>query len=560
MEVKLTFIFNLYIRRSILHHPDISWQRYAKAPDMPQPNFILFITDQQNAGHLGAYGNSIIQTPNLDALAAKGWKADNMYVATPICMPNRASLMTGRMPSVHGVRHNGIPLPLESVTFVDRLREAGYETALVGKSHLQNMTAIGPQWPRATDPKTAGEARRPDGLNYGQESEISWRNDPSHDLETPFYGFSRVVLTVNHGDLVWGHYWRWLESQYPEVARQAGAEHATPTPDFELSQCHQAWRTRVPEELSTNAYIGGKTRELIREYARGDKPFFIQCSFPDPHHPLTPHGRYWDMYAPETIDLPPSFLASQTRTPPAHVAWLYSQREQSKAIKNTPALFACTEREAREAIALNYGSISHIDHVIGEVMAELHAQNLADNTVVIFMSDHGDYMGDHQLLWKGPIHYRSLIRTPFIWTDPAFVPSHANEGALASTIDIPASILDRVGLTPYNGLQGKSLLPLMANQARQLRSHVLIEEESQRVIFGLGTRVRMRTILNENYRLSVYDQADLGELYDLRQDPMELNNLWNSNADKAGKSAMLEALTMAMLANTDVSPNPTAIA
>ncbi|TAL77543.1 MAG: DUF4976 domain-containing protein [Burkholderiaceae bacterium] len=527
---------------------------------MSQPNFILFITDQQNAGHLGAYGNTVIQTPNLDELAAKGWKAESMYVATPICMPNRSSLMTGRMPSLHGVRHNGIPLPLESVTFVDLLREAGYETALVGKSHLQNMTATGPQWPRPTDPKTVGEALRPDGRNYDQESEIRWRNDPDHDLETPFYGFSRVILTVNHGDRVWGHYWRWLESQYPEVAKQAGPEHATPTPEFELNRCRQAWRTRVPEELSTNAYVGEKTRELIREWAQQDKPFFIQCSFPDPHHPLTPHGKYWDMYDPDSIDLPASFHASRTHTPPAHVAWLYKQREQSKAIKNTPMLFSCTEREAREAIALTYGSISHIDHVIGEVMAELRTQNLAENTVVIFMSDHGDYMGDHQLLLKGAIHYRSLIRTPFIWADPSAAPLHNNEDAFASTIDIPASILDRAGLTPYNGLQGKSLLPVMTNQLRSVRSRVLIEEESQRMMFGLGTRVRMRTLRNEGYRLSVYDQVDLGELYDLKRDPMELDNLWTSEAYKAEKSAMLEALAMEMLAHTEVSPNPTAIA
>ena len=527
---------------------------------MSQPNFILFITDQQKAGHLGAYGNTVIKTPNLDALAKRGWKAERFYVATPICMPNRSSLMTGRMPSVHGARHNGIPLSLESVTFADKLKEAGYETALVGKSHLQNMTGKGPQWPRPTDPETLGEARRSYGGNYDQEWGPYWRNNPDHDLATPFYGFSRVALTVDHGDQVWGHYWRWLQERHPEAARQAGPEQAIPTPDYELSHFRQAWRTRVPEDLSTNAYIGGKTCELIREYAQGDKPFFIKCSFPDPHHPFTPHGKYWDMYDPDKVDLPESFHASQAHTPPPHVAWLYKQREQSKAVKHTPALFSCTEREAREAIALNYGSISHIDHVVGQVMAELKTQGVADNTIVIFMSDHGDYLGDHQLLWKGPIHYQSLIRTPFIWMDPSRPQARHNEGALASTIDVAPSILERTGLVPYNGMQGKSLLPLMENRTPGLRNHVLIEEEGQRVMFGMDTRVRMRTILDKEYRLSLYDAADFGELYDLKRDPMELENLWDSPTHASRKSALLEALALAMLSHTDTSPNPSAIA
>src|ERR1700688_2786861 len=102
-----------------------------------KPNFLLFIADQLRADHLGCYGNRVVRTPNIDQVARAGFVADNFYVASPICMPNRASLLTGRMPSRHGVRHNGIPLPLTATTFVERLRQAGYRTALVGKSHLQ---------------------------------------------------------------------------------------------------------------------------------------------------------------------------------------------------------------------------------------------------------------------------------------------------------------------------------------------------------------------------------------------------------------------------------------
>ena len=111
---------------------------------MSQPNFLLFITDQHRVDYLSCYGHLLLKTPHIDSIAARGTRFDNFYVATPVCMPNRATLMTGRMPSVHGGRGNGLPLPLNSNTFVDTLRAGGYATALVGKSHLQNFTGQPP--------------------------------------------------------------------------------------------------------------------------------------------------------------------------------------------------------------------------------------------------------------------------------------------------------------------------------------------------------------------------------------------------------------------------------
>src|SRR5215831_10203127 len=105
-----------------------------------RPNFLLFITDQQRADHIGCYGNPVVQTPNINRLAENGARFDRFYVATPICMPNRATLMTGRMPSLHGARQNGIPLSLTATTFVDIMRAGGYHTVLIGKCHLQSIS------------------------------------------------------------------------------------------------------------------------------------------------------------------------------------------------------------------------------------------------------------------------------------------------------------------------------------------------------------------------------------------------------------------------------------
>ncbi len=134
-----------------------------------------------------------------------------------------------------------------------------------------------------------------------------------------------------------------------------------------------------------------------------------------------------------------------------------AERDAGRAVKHTPQLFACTEQEAREAIALNYGSISFIDDAVGRVLAQLEALGLADNTVVIFTSDHGDFMGDHQLLLKGPIHYRGL--DPGAASSGAIRAGRAGRAATrcAGTIDLAPTILARAGVAPFNGIQGRDL-------------------------------------------------------------------------------------------------------
>jgi arylsulfatase A-like enzyme len=522
-------------------------------------NFLLIITDQQRADHVGAYGNPVVRTPHLDQLAARGSRLGNMHVATPICMPNRASLMTGRYPSTHGARHNGIPLSLGSMTFVEMLRRAGYNTSLVGKAHLQNMTNIPPSWPVKKEDRLATEAVAQDRGNYDQEKRELWLSRGDYDLEYPYYGFEQARLVDDHSDDVHGHYRYWLRRHHPELEACIGHDAAIPAPAYELCKIRQAWRTRIPEALYPSAYIADQTISQLEAFGKSERPFFLQCSFPDPHHPFTPPGKYWDMYRPEDIELPASFY-SAAKAPP-HVQWLRDKRDDGTAIKHTPAIFACTEREAQEAIALNYGSISNIDNQIGRILASLQQAGLAHNTVVIFTSDHGDYLGDHQLMLKGPIHYRGLTRVPFIWADPAAKGQATdNEQALGSTIDIAPTILERAGVTPYNGIQGKSLLPIMKDGSASLRDALMLEEEGQRVILGFNTRIRCRTLIMKNHRATVYDGADWGELYDLDSDPHELHNLWDDPGSARKRAEMLERLAYAMLEHVDTSPYPAALA
>jgi arylsulfatase A-like enzyme len=343
-----------------------------------------------------------------------------------------------------------------------------------------------------------------------------------------------------------------------DADRLIGPENAFPSPEIELCKFRQAWRTRVPEELYPTSWIADRAIARLREMANSEKPWFMHCSFPDPHHPFTPPGRYFDMAKAEDVPAPRSFHSRHEGLAP-HLRWLYEMRDTGRAVKHTQALFACSEREAREAIALNYGSIAYIDDAIARVMKEVTGNGNGSDTVVIFTSDHGDFLGDHQLLLKGPIHYRGLVRVPFIWTDPAG-PKGQRSVALTQTTDIAPSILERAGVEPWNGIQGHSLLPIIKGKRTRLHERLLIEEEGQRYYMGFPDRVRMRSVITDRYRLSLYDGVPWGELYDLREDPDELVNRWDHAAARGLRGSLSDELVRTMLEHAETSPYPTQIA
>ena len=491
-----------------------------------RPNFLVFMTDQQRADHLGCYGNALLRTPNIDALAQAGSLFERFYVNAPVCMPNRAALATGRMPSAAGVRMNGVPLPLSAKTYAEALRESGYRTALIGKAHFQNMTEAPPS-------PVKGEASIPrerqsdsdhrNGVAYGCESPGQWSN-PDFQVPLPYYGFDDALLCLEHGDLVGGDYARWLDQQGLANEHKPGPASALAV-DRPI-QAPQAWRTAVDEEHYPTGFIVEKSIDWLRTHAAGPdggQPFLLQCSFPDPHHPFTPPGRYWSAYSPGEVQLPASFAASLELAPP-HKRALHDELAGGKRRTAGSRAIAVTEAEARQSIALNYGAITMIDDAVGRLMQSLRELGLDDNTVVIFLSDHGDFMGDHGLIFKGPLHYQSLIRMPFIWRETDGTARTARCGGLASAMDLAPTILERAGVMPYHGMQGRSLLPAIQGRSDSPQRSVLIEEESHRSLPGLPTPPRVRTLVTDRWRISIFAGADWGELYDLSGDPHEIHN------------------------------------
>lgn len=487
-----------------------------------RPSFVFVMTDQQRADFLGCAGHPVLQTPNIDALAARGTLMERFYASSPVCMPNRAVFMSGLMSSVNGVRQNGTVLPRFITTFPEVLAAEGYDTALIGKAHLQTMTDA--EIPIGENP--AGTGRLANAIDIGPpewyqfEDKVNWAENGPLDIETPFYGFDSVDLVNFHGDGTGGHHAIWQAEHLGDLDAIRGPANQLPHDYW----CPQAVRTAVPEEFYSTSYIKMRTIEFLGDPARSDAPFFAFVSFPDPHHPFTPPGKYWDMYDP--ADMPELTNLDAHQNPPPHLEWVRRQPYPDDGRFVTEAVSLPSEH-LRQAQALTCGMVTMIDDAIGEIVAALEANGQADNTIIAFTSDHGDYLGDHGLCFKGGLHFESLIRVPMIWTDPR-IEQPVTSDVVASTLDLAPTILSAAQATPYAGLQGVDLQPLFTGGERPQRTEVLIEEQTYFPdILGFEGQVRVRTLVDDRWRFSVYHGADWGELYDLKNDPAECRNLWD---------------------------------
>lgn len=512
-----------------------------------KPNFLYIMVDQQRADWLGCYGHPVVRTPNIDALAARGARFDECHVAMPVCMPNRASFMTGRMPTVHGLRYNGANLSERANTFVDVLRAGGYATATIGKSHLQPFTdfpaeraALGPNAP-------IEEAWDTLPGDYAKEEAGRYQDDGRYDFPTPYYGFDHVDMVTGHGTRAGGHYRQWLHKAYPNWKELLDPANELPH-DY---TCPQAFRTPLPEDAYPTAYVRESAKSYVEEQADQDNPFFAFVSFADPHHPFNPPGKYWDMYDPDDFEVPLKYEDHQNPPPPLQaVHRTYHELGGENIPQNC---FYATERHIREAMALTAGMITMIDDAVGEIVQMLKDTGQYDNTVIVFNSDHGEYLGDFNMLLKGAWPLRSINRVPMIWSDPRDRAGSTND-ALVSTIDISASILDRAGFSPYYGMQGRSFLACMEKPESTHRDSLMIEFNDGLTRMGFDSPARIRTVVTPEWQMSVYKGLDWGELYDRQADPQQTQNLWDSADHREVRADLFETLTAHLMDQMDESP------
>ncbi len=475
---------------------------------MTQPNVLFIITDQHRADHVGFAGNEVVRTPNLDALASRGMVFDRAWVSNPVCMPNRSTIMTGRMPSSHGVIFNDRSLEWTANTHVRRFRSSGYRTALLGKSHLQhgmsrNSVMQAPGEPAVFDAWPDGWDRLEDEEQY-VDGVPDWPDD--------FYGFETAELSINHGASVTGHHYRW--------AMERGARHedlvVPQTADNPRRRGGDVWwQVYDPpygEEFHSSSFVADRTIDFIEGAAAEDSPWLAWASFPDPHHPFTPPGQWYDRHRPEDMVLPATFDDPLTGAPE------YLRRFQALTVHDMNywvALAGATSPEVtRAAMAANYGTIEMIDDRVGQILAAVERLGQLDNTMVVFTADHGDMMGDHGLLLKGFMHYRGVLQVPMVIVDPRRSPGRTT--SLASSIDLGPTLLELCGIDPYHGMQGVSQVPVLDDPSASVRDFVLIEDDldrPQRMPFPTS----IRTLISGTHRYSRYNTGE-DSLYELGAD------------------------------------------
>ncbi len=510
---------------------------------MTKPFNVLFIiTDQQRADHAGFMGNEVLETPHLDALAANSRIFDNAWVSNPVCMPNRATLMTGRMPSAHGVTFNDRTLDWGANTFVRRFRKAGYRTGLIGKSHLQHGMSKNAIVPFRGEP--SGSLPYPDG--WDQLEDFERYVDGYPDDPDDFYGFGRMELSIDHGARVAGHHLQWalargghLEELMIDQDRDApGTDHS--------AHWRQIYRPPYDEALHSTAFVTERTLAFIDAAESADEPWLAWCSYPDPHHPMTPPGQWFDRYDPRAMPLPDSRRDSLEGAP-EHLRLFAGIHPRDQRNWVAPCGYGNDELLG-EAIAATYGMIGMIDEGIGRLMAHLSRHGIRDNTIIVFTSDHGDMMGDHGLFLKGFMHYRGTLQVPLLISMPGAAPGRTD--ALASSIDLPPTLLALCGIDGYDGIQGMNLKPVLTDTAATVREHVLIEDDITTTTARLTPiPARTRTLLMDGYR---YTRNSKGEeqLFNLQDDPDERHDC---TSDDAVRNRMLAALADAMMATDDSS-------
>ncbi len=466
-----------------------------------RPNILIFITDQHRFDALGCNGNPVIKTPNIDKLAATGINFQNAYVCQPICLPQRNSMLTGLYPSAHKSIVNGIGLDKSLPVYPELLRQSGYQTYAAGKMHLSPIA-------RGFDNPPYEPGEIPDAY--------------------PYYGFEKI-------DFVEGE-----NSPYLQMLNNNGFELKNPNDclQYDPDGPFQVISGTIPEPLHRSTWTAERTIDFLAK-RDPDKPFLAHCSFWDPHHPFDPSEPFDTMYNSADIPLPVDYNSLMQELPAHFKRYAEEDRKTSgKSFANH------TPQDWQRMIAHYYGTISLIDKNVGKVIKALKDHNLYENTAIFFVADHGELLGDHGLALKGPFMYQPLIKVPFIFSYPA-MQSDADFNGMVMTYDLMPTILELANLVPPEQITAQSLLSQI-NGIVKPRNLVMIENFSE----GLSAK----TIITDQFKLTCYLETDEGDLFDLKNDPQELVNLWET--ELGVKAKLLQQLNQLQIKTVKPSPKP----
>ena len=471
---------------------------------MPAPNIVFIQADQLAARALRCYGGAVDSSPTLDRLAAEGMRFDRAYASFPICLPNRATMLTGRSPGVHGQIGGRTKLHADNPTYAHVLGRAGYRVGGFGKFHREGTSAPHP--------------RVLDDLGFDEFSIVE------DDKRGPYLEWIRSEHP-DYYELALGRLGKCKGHLTPEQeALRERARERVFRPLFDRMHYVHMFPSPFPAEVHDSTYITDLGLDFMRRHlaAREGTPFLCQVSYVDPHDPYDPPEPYSGMYSPEDMPEPPAaewmeqgpFCLDELNPLNCNVI-----REQN------PAIF-------RQAAALYHGSVRFMDDQIARIIRFLEENGLAQNTIVLFTTDHGDMMGDHGFMAKGVIHYDGSIRSPLIAWGAGIEAGDTDR--LTSALDVFPSICDFAGVPrdQLPPLEGKSFAPGARGEGDG-------EEWDEIAVQSIGIQT---VVTDDGWRLTRYLDHDQGQMFNLRDDPDEQHNLHEAPEWAAKRRELLERM------------------
>jgi choline-sulfatase len=456
------------------------------------------MVDQLIPMYTSIYGNEIVKTPNLDKLAAEGIKFENGYTTCPACVPTRHSLLTGMYLASHGAFDNGSILRSDIPTHNHYLNRAGYETCLAGKAHF-----VGPD-------QLHGFTRRLMTNIYPS----AFKFMPTRSEKSHFQDLHPQPIAIDY------------------VGENAGPTQEDMALDYDERAIFHG--IRYLAEKRTNP--GFSAQEDPPK--RGKTPFFVQISLNKPHEPFLTYQEYWDMY--EGVDIPiPDYSVDFEK--------MYTSMDKSLNKLHGVDKVDLRDKESLKRIYRAYYSlVTYIDDKLGEVLEAIDRYGLRENTIVIFLSDHGDMLGQRGMVQKR-VFYEHSARIPLVINMPEKYQIGERGSVVTEPIsitDVAPTILELAGITDYLPMDGKSLLPLMRGE-RDPDRYVFSENYSEGV---LNSAVMVR---KGDYKLTyIYhnDGEPEKQLFNVEKDPREIKNL----AGKARYKKVESELENIILSNFDL--------
>lgn len=470
-----------------------------------RPNVLLIMTDQQPVSTIGCYGNSVVKTPAQDRLAREGMRFDNFYIAAFACTPSRATYLTGRYSHNHGVVINDVELDDALPSIGNVFRDAGYQTAWIGKWHL------GGQMYR-------GIAERGPFDNCWVRKRVdSTRDFEFVDVEggtgedEPRSGFDHWVGG-------WKHFKAYLQTtDLPDEVKNSprvGNHQAAPSaPDRE----HNV--SLLGEDHHMAHFFADEMVSFLN--ANRDNPFCAVLSFYGPHAPVSPPEPWDSMYDLDDVPLPDNYDAPLEDKP----------RFQSGRDR-TYVRDVWSREEVRDYIRRYWGYVSYIDAQIERVLNALDANGQAENTIVMFVSDHGDMVGQFGMVYKLPYcGYDTLMKVPCLVRWPGRIEAGSVNTSLNSSVDVMPTILDLVGMDIPEGVDGESISGILRGERDVAREEIFTDLINRGMMLRQGS---WKFVLN--WKPLSGDVRDLDELYNLADDPHEEDNL--AYRDRARAASM----------------------